>query len=116
LADAAYHRYCGNRRRVAKWRWVSWGSVAAAISWIGMSMIFTWYVAQFDSYNRVYGSLGAIVGFMTWIWFSVVVVLVGAEVNAETELQTAVDSTRGRPRPLGRRGAVVADTIGEAQR
>ena len=81
-----------------------------------MSMIFTWYVAQFDSYNRVYGSLGAIVGFMTWIWFSVVVVLVGAEVNAETELQTAVDSTRGRPRPLGRRGAVVADTIGEAQR
>jgi membrane protein len=81
-----------------------------------MSMIFTWYVAQFDSYNRVYGSLGAIVGFMTWIWFSVVVVLVGAEVNAETELQTAVDSTRGRPRPFGRRGAVVADTIGEAQR
>jgi membrane protein len=112
-AISLVYRY-GPSRRVAKWRWVSWGSVAAAISWIGMSMIFTWYVAQFD--NRVYGSLGAIVGFMTWIWFSVVVVLVGAEVNAETELQTAVDSTRGRPRPLGRRGAVVADTIGEAQR
>lgn len=114
-AISLVYRY-GPSRRVAKWRWVSWGSVAAAISWIGMSMIFTWYVAQFDSYNRVYGSLGAIVGFMTWIWFSVVVVLVGAEVNAETELQTAVDSTRGRPRPFGRRGAVVADTIGEAQR
>jgi membrane protein len=108
------YRY-GPSRRVAKWRWVSWGSVAAAISWIGMSMIFSWYVTHFNSFNRVYGALGAVMGYMTWIWFSIVVVLVGAELNAEMELQTAVDSTEGRPRRLGLRGAIVADSIGESQ-
>lgn len=108
------YRY-GPSRRVAKWRWVT-GSITAALLWLFMSMVFSWYVAQLDSYNRVYGSLGAVVGFMTWIWFSVVVVvLVGAELNAEMELQTAIDSTTGRPRPLGGRGAAVADTVGEAQ-
>jgi membrane protein len=107
------YRY-GPSRRVAKWRWVS-GSLVAAVLWLTMSMLFSWYVAQFDSYNRVYGSLGAIMGFMTWMWFSVVVVLLGAELNAEMELQTAVDSTTGPPRPLGGRGAIVADTVGEAQ-
>ena len=108
------YRY-GPSRRLAKWCWVSSGSVAAAISWIGMSMMFSWYVAEFDGYNRLYGSVGTIVGFMTWIWFSIVVILVGAELNAEMELQTAVDSTEGRPKPLGRRGAIVADSIGESQ-
>lgn len=105
----------GPSRRPAKWRWVTWGSVAAAALWIGVSMLYSWYVASFDSYNRTYGSLGAGVGFMTWIWLSVVVVLTGAELNAEMERQTAVDTTRGQPRPLGVRGAVVADTVGEAQ-
>jgi membrane protein len=104
----------GPSRRVAKWRWVT-GSITAALLWLLMSIVFSWYVAQFDSYNRVYGSLGAVVGFMTWIWFSVVVVLVGAELNAEMELQTAIDSTTGRPRPLGGRGAAVADRVGRAQ-
>jgi membrane protein len=107
------YRY-GPSRRVAKWRWIT-GSITAAVLWLVMSMLFSWYVAQFDSYNRVYGSLGAVVGFMTWIWFSVVVVLAGAELNAEMELQTAIDSTTGQPRPLGGRGAIVADTIGQAQ-
>jgi membrane protein len=77
-------------------------------------MLYSWYVASFDSYNRIYGSLGAGVGFMTWIWLSVVVVLLGAELNAEMERQTAVDTTRGRPKPRRARGAVVADTVGEA--
>jgi membrane protein len=107
------YRY-GPSRRVAKWRWVT-GSLTAAVLWLLMSMLVSWYVTQFDSYNRVYGSLGAVVGFMTWMWFSVVVVLVGAELNAEMELQTSVDSTAGPPRRLGNRGAIVADTIGEAQ-
>jgi membrane protein len=107
------YRY-GPSRKLAKWRWIS-GSMSAAAIWLGMSMLFSWYVAQFDSYNRVYGSLGAVVGFMTWIWVSVVIILVGAELNAEMELQTAVDSTSGEPRRLGRRGAIVADSIGEAQ-
>jgi membrane protein len=107
------YRY-GPSRRMAKWRWIS-GSMLAAAVWFGMSILFSWYVAQFDSYNRVYGSLGAVVGFMTWIWVSVGVILVGAELNAEMELQTAVDSTSGEPRRLGQRGAIVADSIGEAQ-
>jgi membrane protein len=114
LALALLYRF-GPSRRAAKWRWVSWGSVTAAVLWVVVSMLFSWYVASFDSYNRVYGSLGAGVGFVTWIWLSAVVVLVGAELNAETEHQTARDTTGGRPKPLGARGAVVADTVGEAK-
>jgi membrane protein len=115
LALALLYRF-GPSRRTAKWRWVSWGSVVAALLWVAVSMLFSLYVASFDSYNRVYGSLGAGVGFVTWIWLSAVVVLLGAELNAETEHQTARDTTGGSPKPLGVRGAVVADTVGEAQR
>ena len=115
LGLALVYRF-GPSRRPAKWRWVNLGSAFAAALWVGVSMLYSWYVASFDSYNRIYGSLGAGVGFMTWIWLSVVVVvLVGAELDAEMERQTAVDTTRGRPKPLGARGAVVADTVGEAE-
>jgi membrane protein len=110
---ALVYRY-GPSRREAKWRWVMWGSWAAALLWIGCSMLFSWYVASFDSYNRVYGSLGAGVGFMTWMWLSVVVVLMGGELNAEMEHQTGRDTTEGLPRPLGGRGAVMADHVGVA--
>ena len=105
----------GPSRRPAKWRWVNLGSTVAAALWVGVSMLYSWYVASFDSYNRIYGSLGAGVGFMTWIWLSVVVVLVGAELDAEMERQTAINATRGRPKPLGARAAVAADTVGEAK-
>jgi membrane protein len=108
------YRYGPSRRR-AKWRWITWGSILAALLWIGASMLFSWYVANFDSYNKTYGSLGAVVAFQIWLWLSGIVVLLGAELNAETEHQTAIDSTVGAPRPLGRRGATMADTIGEAQ-
>ncbi|MGU3452528.1 MULTISPECIES: YihY/virulence factor BrkB family protein [unclassified Methylobacterium] len=111
---AVTYRY-GPSRREAKWRWVSWGGVAAAITWVCASVSFSWYVASFDSYNRIYGSLGAGVGFMTWIWFSVVIVLLGAKLNAEIERQTARDSTRGQPKPLGSREAHAADTIGPTE-
>jgi membrane protein len=114
LALALVYRF-GPSRRVAQWRWVSWGSVVGAVMWIGASMLFSSYVASFDSYNRIYGALGTGIGFVTWMWLSAVVVLIGAELNAETEHQTARDTTEGVPRPLGARGAVVADTVGEAQ-
>nr|WP_236960772.1 YihY/virulence factor BrkB family protein [Methylobacterium durans] len=114
LGLSLIYRY-GPSRREAKWRWVSWGSAAAALCWVCASVLFSWYVASFDSYNRVYGSLGAGVGFMTWIWLSVVIVLLGAELNAEMERQTARDSTTGRPKPLGSRRAYAADTVGPAQ-
>ena len=78
-------------------------------------MAFSWYVSNFDSYNKTYGSLGAAVGFMTWIWLSAAIVLLGAELNAEMEHQTARDTTKGRPKPLGSRNAMMADHVGEAQ-
>ena len=71
----------GPSRSEARWSWVTWGSGLAAVVLVGASMIFAWYVEKFDSYERIYGSLGAAVGFMTWIWLSVVVVLLGAELD-----------------------------------
>jgi membrane protein len=111
---AVLYRY-GPSRREAKWRWLSVGSVFAAIVWLIMSSLFSWYLGNFANYNATYGSLGAVVGLMMWMWFSTIVVLVGAELNAEIEHQTARDSTVGPEKPLGVRGAVVADTVGPAQ-
>jgi membrane protein len=102
----------GPSRNDAQWRWLSWGSAAAAILWVAASMLFSWYVASFDSYNRIYGSLGAAVGFMSWTWISIFIVLLGAKLNAEMEHQTAQDTTEGGPRPLGERGATMADHVG----
>ncbi|XOC81622.1 YihY/virulence factor BrkB family protein [Microvirga sp. M2] len=108
---AVIYRY-GPSRQDAKWRWVTWGSAMAAALWLAASMLFSWYVANFDSYNKTYGSLGAGVGFMMWIWLSVVIVLLGAALNAEMEHQTAKDSTEDPPKPLGSRGANMADHVG----
>ena len=95
----------GPSRARARWRWVSWGSGVAAVLWIAVSVLFSWYAANFGNYNETYGSLGAVIGFMTWIWISTIVILAGAELNAEIEHQTAVDSTTDAPKPLGMRGA-----------
>jgi membrane protein len=81
---AFVYRY-GPSRRTAKWHWISWGNTAASIAWIAASLGFSYYVANFGSYNRTYGSLGAAVGFMTWIWISTIIVLTGAELNSELE-------------------------------
>jgi membrane protein len=107
------YRY-GPSRRDARWRWVTWGSIIAAVLWIAASMLFSWYVATFDSYNKLYGSLGAGIGFMIWLWISAVVVLLGGELNAEMEHQTARDTTQGVRKPLGSRGAMMADHMGKA--
>ena len=109
---AVLYRY-GPSRNKAEWRWVTWGSGIAALLWIVGSMLFSWYVASFGKYNETYGSLGAAIGFMTWIWLSTTVVLLGAEINAEMEHQTAKDTTVGAKEPIGTRGATVADTVGE---
>jgi membrane protein len=105
----------GPSRRDPRWQWVSWGSAVAALAWLGGSMLFSWYVARFGNYNATYGSLGAVIGFLTWMWLSAVVFLIGAELNAETEHQTARDSTVDGDKPMGSRGAAMADTVGEAQ-
>jgi len=110
---AVVYRY-GPSREKAEWRWITPGSLVAGVAWLVFSMLFSWYVANFGKYNDTYGSLGAAIGFMTWMWLSVVIVLVGAELNAEIEHQTAKDTTTGPKKPLGDRGAHVADTIGAA--
>ncbi len=104
----------GPSRAEPKWRWISWGSALAAVGWLVVSLLFTWYAANFGSYNKTYGSLGAIVGFMVWIWLSNIVILLGAEINAEMEHQTARDTTTGAPKPLGQRRARMADTVGRS--
>jgi membrane protein len=113
VALAAIYR-CGPSRTEARWQWLSVGSVAAAIGWMITSVLFSWYIAHFGAYNATYGSLGAVVGMMMWMWISAVVILLGGELNAEIEHQTAHDSTVGAAKPLGERGAVMADTIGAA--
>lgn len=114
FALAVVYRYGPSRNR-ARWRWVTWGCALAAPMWLAASGLFSWYAANFGKYNETYGSLGAVVGFMTWLWISAIVVLLGAELNAEMEHQTARDSTTGPPKPLGARGARMADTVGAAQ-
>jgi len=89
--------------------------VFATLTWFVASFLFSWYLANFANYNATYGSLGAVVGLMIWLWLSTIVVLIGAELNAEIEHQTARDSTIGTDKPLGARGAVMADTIGARQ-
>jgi membrane protein len=114
LLLSVLYRY-GPSREEARWRWVTWGSAFAAVAWLVASMLFSWYATNFGNYNATYGSLGAVIGFMVWIWISAIVILVGAEINAETEHQTAEDTTTGEPKPMGARGAQMADTVGAAQ-
>jgi membrane protein len=107
---AAIYRYAPSRNE-PKWRWVSWGAAVATVLWIAGSALFSLYVGQFASYNKTYGSLGAVVVLMMWLYLSAFAVLLGAELNAELEHQTARDTTAGRPKPMGHRGAWAADTV-----
>jgi membrane protein len=99
-------------RSYAKWRWVSWGAAAGAALWLAGSLLFSFYVEALAPYNRLYGSLGAVVVLMTWLYLSCIAILLGAELDAEIEHQTARDSTGDPEKPLGQRGAVMADTVG----
>ena len=114
-ALALLYRF-GPSRRPAKWRWISLGAAAALILWLAAAAAFSIYVANFAHYDRTYGSLGAVIGFLMWLYVSAIVVLLGAELNAEMEHQTVRDSTIGPELPMGARGAVMADTVGAPQR
>jgi membrane protein len=114
LGLACVYRF-GPSREAPRWRWITWGSGAATILWLGASALFSWYAANFGKFNETYGSLGAAIGFMTWIWISAIAILLGAELNAEMEHQTARDTTTGSPKPIGVRGAHMADTVGAPQ-
>lgn len=108
LGLAAVYRF-GPSRAQPRWRWVTPGSLVAAVLWGAGSLAFSWYVANFASYNETYGVLGGVIILLIWLYLSAFVILLGAELNAELELQTRRDTTTGESRPMGRRRAYVAD-------
>jgi membrane protein len=107
---SALYRWGPSRER-AKWRWITPGAVLAVVLIAIVSIIFSWYAANFSNYNATYGSLGALIGFLTWLWLTATIVITGAELNSELEHQTKRDSTTGTPLPLGERGAYMADHV-----
>lgn len=107
---AMFYRYAPDRR-AAKWRWLSVGSVLSTLLWVVISLGFGFYVSNLTDYNATYGSLSAVVVFLMWLFLSSYAVLIGAEVNAEAERQTFTDSTVGPDRPMGQRGAFMADSV-----
>lgn len=113
FAFAVLYRFAPSRAQ-ARWRWVWIGAAAASAGWLFGSLGFSFYLANIAHYDATYGTLGAVIAFMVWVWFSIMAILVGAELNAEIEHQTAVDSTTGPERPMGARGAAMADTVGLA--
>jgi membrane protein len=108
---ALLYRY-GPSRTEARWQWLSVGAILAAVIWLAASTLLSWYLEKFADYDATYGSLGAGAGLMMWMWASAIAILLGAEINAEIEHQTARDSTVGREKSLGARGAAMADTVG----
>ncbi|MGH7052820.1 MAG: YihY/virulence factor BrkB family protein [Stellaceae bacterium] len=114
IALAVLFRYAPSRTE-PKWHWVNWGAIAATVVWIAGSALFSLYVGEFATYNRTYGSLGAVVVLMMWLYVSAFAVLLGAVFNAEIERQTKRDTTTGPEKPMGRRGAHAADTLGREE-
>jgi membrane protein len=111
LGLAVVYRYAPAREH-ARWRWVTPGSLFAATMCLLTSALFAFYVTNFAGYAKTYGALGGVVVLLMWFYISSVVVLMGAEVNAEMERQTVEDTTDRRDAPLGERGAFAADTVG----
>lgn len=101
-------------RRNPRLQWISWGSILATLLWLIASFGLSIYVENFGSFGETYGALGGVIVLMLWLYLSALAILTGAEINAEIEAQTAQDSTVGRERPMGERGAVKADILGEA--
>jgi membrane protein len=110
VAIGAAYRYAPDRHD-ARWRWISVGSVLATALWLLATLGFGAYAATIGNYNATYGSLGAVVVLLMWLYVSAYAILLGASVNAETERQVESDTTTGRPKPLGKRGATVADEV-----
>jgi membrane protein len=114
-ALAVVYRFAPDRSN-PRWRWVSWGAVVALALWLLGSVGFSWYVDNFGKYNQTYGALASVIILLLWLFLSSFAVLLGAELDAEIERQTARDTTTGPERPIGERGAVVADTVAEDTR
>ena len=115
LGLAALYRYAPDRDQ-PKWTWVSWGSAIATLLWVLATVGFSIYANFFGNYNKTYGALAGVIILMFWLFLSAFVVLVGAELNTEMELQTAKDTTAGPTKPMGDRDAHAADHVAEAPR
>ncbi|RFU22512.1 YihY/virulence factor BrkB family protein [Geodermatophilus marinus] len=102
-------------RDAPQFRWVSLGAVVVTVVWVLVSLAFSFYVDNFGSYNETYGTIAGVIVLMLWLYITCFLVLLGAEINSEAEHQTAEDTTQGDPEPMGRRDAVVADTLPERQ-
>lgn len=100
LLALAFLYYYAPSRAAPRWRWISWGAVAATLLWLAGSALFSLYVADFATYDKTYGSLGAVVVLLVWLYVSAYAVLFGAELDAEIEHQ------RGRGPPRGRGDAI----------
>lgn len=111
---AVLYRY-GPSREEPRWRWVSAGAVTAVVLWVIGSALFSLYVTKFGNYNETYGAGGAVVILLMWFLLSSYAILIGAEINAEMERQTKKDTTTGGGKPMGKRGAYAADTVGESR-
>ncbi len=112
---AVLYRF-GPARSDAKWRWLTPGAGVACVLWVLGSLAFAFYVRNFASYNETFGTLGGVVVLLMWMWLSAFIVLLGAELDSEMEAQTRRDTTTGPEEPMGSRGAVKADTLGDAQK
>lgn len=115
LALVGLYRW-GPDRRAAQWRWLVPGATLSVLAGAIVSAVFSWYLNNIADYDAMYGSLGAIIAVMTWVWIMLLLMLVGAELNAEIEHQTRVDTTIGPQLPLGQRGATMADSVGHSAR
>jgi membrane protein len=113
VALAVLYRFAPNRDQ-PKWGWVSLGSVAATLLWVLATIGFALYATFFGNYNKTYGALAGIIILMFWLYISAFVVLMGAELNTEMELQTAKDTTKGPEQPMGERGGHAADHVAES--
>lgn len=111
---AAIYRYAPSRNE-PRWRWVSWGALAATLLWVVGSALFSIYVSKFASYDKTYGSLGAVVVLLMWFYLTAFAILLGGELNAEMEHQTMRDTTDRPRKPMGARGAYVADTVARSR-
>lgn len=114
VGTAIIYRFAPSREN-PQWKWVTPGALSAAFFWVVGSGLFSLYVTKFNSYDKTYGSLGAVVVFLMWFYLSAYSVLLGAEFNSEIERQTAKDTTDGPPKALGQRGAFAADTVGPSK-
>ncbi|WP_153067361.1 YihY/virulence factor BrkB family protein [Steroidobacter cummioxidans] len=111
LGLAIVYRFAPDRRE-AQWRWITPGSLIAATLWLAASVLFAVYAQNWGRYDQTYGALGGVVILLMWFYLTGYVIILGAEINSEMERQTKKDTTEGEPKPMGRRGAYSADTVG----